>query len=196
MTRTRSFKSSCNGSIVQEVWFIVYFGHCQVVPKRTQVYFLFYGSLENTGFWKISCIRLYEKYSFTSKYPLSHSTCETSTCCVFINRTSLIYLFRNSKYILLAHKFNSTTMNGIRLILQIIAHLCILLSFCMIISAITIPKWWRLNVKMANKDHINADVGLWEFCSRFPGKLNEVRKLHLYFTCQYSISAQEFSKIS
>lgn len=106
------------------------------------------------------------------------------------------YLFRNSKYILLAHKFNSTTMNGIRLILQIIAHLCILLSFCMIISAITIPKWWRLNVKMANKDHINADVGLWEFCGRFPGKLNEVRKLHLYFTCQYSISAQEFSKIS
>ena len=75
-------------------------------------------------------------------------------------------------------------MNGIRLILQIISHLCILLSFCMIISAIAIPKWWRLNVKQAsNKDHVNADIGLWERCHLYPGKLNKVGMLCLCTNC-------------
>ena len=92
--------------------------------------------------------------------------------------------FRNSKHITPTYQLNTATMNGIRLILQIIAHLCILLSFCMIISAITIPKWWRLNVKQtSNEDHVNADIGLWERCHLFPGKLNKVGMLCLCTNC-------------
>ena len=95
-----------------------------------------------------------------------------------------LFFFRTSKYITSTYQLNTATMNGIRLILQIISHLCILLSFCMIISAITLPKWWRLNVKQgSNKDHINADIGLWERCHLFSGKLNNLGMLCLFTNC-------------